>query len=280
MYVFSIRKGLEMNLSNLLREECIQVGSDAKDKESILKEIAKLARKCSVPSDIPEDTLFTALKDREALGSTGFGNGVAIPHCSFDGLSNFVVGILTVPDGVEYDALDGEKAAIFVFIIGPTEARNNHIRVLARVSQVFRVPGSVRELVAEKSAVAVYESFLRFSRDEVDTSNRTELCLCHVFVQTESKFYDILETFTAMDNANPVVIEAKDAGMLLNKLPLFSSFLDDEPQGFNRIITATIRKSLVNDVIRQIDDIAGGLNKEPGIMITVHDLLCREGSLD
>ncbi|MFC1672504.1 hypothetical protein ACFL01_05150, partial [Planctomycetota bacterium] len=60
----------------------------------------------------------------------------------------------------------------------------------------------MKELLAEKEPVVVRESFLRYSRDEVDTRAHAESCLFHVFVQSESKFYDILQVFTAMESSS------------------------------------------------------------------------------
>jgi len=49
------------------------------------------------------------LKDREEVGSTGFGNEIAIPHCVIDNISDFVVGVLVIPDGVDYNSIDGKR---------------------------------------------------------------------------------------------------------------------------------------------------------------------------
>ncbi len=268
-----------MDLSNILREECVQIGTEARDKASILKEIAALAKKAPALAAVDEKTILRALDEREDLGSTGFGEGIAIPHCALDEIGEFVAGVLTVPEGIDFESLDGKKTRLFVFIGGPAEERNNHIRVLATVSQVLRIPGAVNELLAEKRPVAVRESFLRYSRDEVETRAHAESCLFHVFVQAESKFYDILQIFTAMESSSVSVVEAKDAASVLNRYPLFSSFWTENGKGFNRIITAIVRKPMVNETIRQINDIARGLGKEPGIMLTVQDVFFVGGAL-
>jgi PTS system nitrogen regulatory IIA component len=269
-----------MDLSGILAEECVQIGTQAADKKSILQEVARLAKKSPVLSDVSEEAILQALNERESLGSTGFGEGIAIPHCVLDGISQFVVGLLVVSDGVNFESLDGDPAKFFVFIIGPSSERNNHIRVLATVSQVLRIPGAKEELLAEKCPVTIRESFLRYSRDEVDTKGHSESCIFHVFVQDEHKFYDVLQVFSMMESCSVSVVEAKDATEFLHKLPLFSNFWSEQRQGFNRIISATVKKSLSNDTIRQINDIAGGLDKQAGIMVTVQDLFYAGGSLN
>jgi PTS system nitrogen regulatory IIA component len=59
------------------------------------------------------------LQQRERIGTTGFGGGIAIPHCSLDDIEEFVVGLLIVSDGVDFESLDGKKTTTFFFIIGP-----------------------------------------------------------------------------------------------------------------------------------------------------------------
>ncbi|GAF70545.1 unnamed protein product [marine sediment metagenome] len=269
-----------MDMSGILREECIQIGTEAGDKEGLLRDIARLAKKCPILGEIDEEAIFRALDEREALGSTGFGEEIAIPHCVLDDISEFVVGLLIVTDGVDFQSLDAEPVRLLVFIIGPSSQRNDHIRVLATVSQVLRIPGAKKEMFAEKNPEVIKESFLRYSRDEVDTKAHAECCIFHVFVQREHEFYDILQVFTAMESCSVSVIEAKDGSAFLHKLPLFSSVWSEGRKGFNRVISAIVKKSLANDTIRQINDIAGGLDKEPGIMMTVQDAFYTGGSLN
>lgn len=269
-----------MDISKMLREECIQIGAEAEDKLSILKNIAQLAKKSQALANVSEEILFKALKKREDLGTTGFENGIAIPHCILDEISDFVVGILTVPDGTNFESLDGKKTKLFVFIIGPSSERNNHIRILATISEVLRIPGTTEKILTEKDPLIIREKFLQHSREKVDMKSQTECSLFHVFIQEEDKFYDILEVFTAVESCSVSIIEAKDASVFLYKLPLFSSFWREHQEGFNRIITAVVKKSLVNNTIRQINDIVGGIDKNPGIMITVQDIFFTAGSLN
>ncbi|MBN1949228.1 MAG: PTS sugar transporter subunit IIA, partial [Candidatus Cloacimonetes bacterium] len=95
-----------MNLAAILQEECIAVHVGLTDKESVLKYIARLAVKNPLLSEFDEKKIYQSLLDREKLGSTGFSNQIAIPHCALSGLKDFVLGILTVTDGIEFGSLD------------------------------------------------------------------------------------------------------------------------------------------------------------------------------
>ena len=79
-------------------------------------EIVQTARKCSILKNVSDEEILNGLQDRESLGSTGFGKGIAIPHCRLKSVSDFVVGIMTVPAGVDFEALDGEAVNFIIFI--------------------------------------------------------------------------------------------------------------------------------------------------------------------
>ena len=269
-----------MKLINALREECIQIGSRAIDKRALLKEIAQCSKKSRVLSDFDENTIFTALENRESLGTTGFGKHIAIPHCFLEDIDEFVVGIVIHNKGVEFDALDGQKVNLCVFIIGPKAQRNEHIHLLSKISGVLNNNEAVSELLSEKTAVAVRETFLRFAIDEVDAKDIPEKSLFHIFVQNEDKFEDILQIFSEIERCSASIIKADDTSYYLNKLPLFSGFFSEHEKDYNRLIIAVVPKALANEVIRQIDAIGDDLNARPGIMVLVQDIFFWRGSLN
>lgn len=269
-----------MKLTEILRKECIAVDQKPESKEDVLKLIASFAKKSAILENISEDYIVEGLKEREALGSTGFGNGIAIPHCRLKGASDFVVGIVTIPNGVDFDALDNKPVKLVVFIIGPETASKNHIRVLSAVSQTLNTPGAINELVNEHSTEAIWESFLRYQRDEVDEANHKNRHLFHVFVQDqEDLFLDILQVFTSLEACSIMVIESQNVGSYLGNSPLFASFWSDGHLGFNRIIVAVIDKKLSNETIRRIEQIAGSLDKRDDVMLTIQDIFYASGLL-
>ena len=109
-----------MNLINLLRNECIQANADCTNRDQVLAAIAALAKKSAILDNMQESEIFKGLTDREDLSTTGFGNGIAIPHCRLDGVEDFVVGVLSVPAGAAFNAMDDEPVKLFVFIIAPS----------------------------------------------------------------------------------------------------------------------------------------------------------------
>ena len=174
-----------MNLFDILHLECIEVGARLKDKSDALLETARLVKKCPVFDNVSEKDIVLGLEEREKLGSTGFGKGIAIPHCRLKNVSEFVVGIITVPEGVEFEALDGEKVKLIFFIVGPDRATNEHIRILSIIARTLSIPGVIDEILAQKNPESIHESFLRYSHDQVDTGDRKEKQAFHVFIQDD-----------------------------------------------------------------------------------------------
>ena len=268
-----------MNLLEILRLECIAVGLESRDKTVTLHEIARIAKNCHVFDNVSEDQITCGLEEREKLGTTGFGKGIAIPHCRLKDISEFVVGVITVPKGVDFDALDGEKVHVIVFIIGPDVETNEHIRLLSIISRTLSIPGIIEEILAQNNSESIYESFLRYSRDQVEPKERKKKQLCHVFVQDEELFKDILQVFAAMETSSIAIIEAKNIREYLARIPLFAGFWSDSHLGVNRIIAAIIDKSLTNETLRAIENITGSLDKRTDVMVTVQDIFYTSGSL-
>ena len=78
-----------MKLVNVLREECIVAGAVLSDKASALKAVAEASEKCDLLKAISAETILKGLEHREELGTTGFGKGIAIPHCRLEGVREF-----------------------------------------------------------------------------------------------------------------------------------------------------------------------------------------------
>ncbi|MBN2532402.1 MAG: PTS sugar transporter subunit IIA [Spirochaetales bacterium] len=269
-----------MNFFQLLNFNNIQIGTKAKDKEGILHEIASLARNNPLLNNFTEEEIFSALKDREKLGSTGFRNGIAIPHCSFDKLSDFTVGVLIAPDGVDFDSTDGNKTKIFFFIIGSRVKRNKHIKILSSISKLMKSDAVIDKLISiEEKADLIEYLYNIFEDSDLDEMSK-EKCLLQLFIQNEDYFHDILQVLTSSVEGSISVIETNNAGYYLNSLPLFAGFWSDKQKTFMKIVYAVIDKSLSNDVIRRINMIGKAGELGPGVLITAQDLFYTAGSID
>ena len=268
-----------MKLANLLRPECVLVGPELTDKTAALHKIAQTAKNHPILKEISEEHVFHKLQEREALGSTGFGQGVAIPHCRLEGVTDFVLGLISVPGGVDFKASDGKKVELMVFIVAPASESNKHIKILSAISRTFLIPGAVKEILAEETPEAMRESFLRYGRTDIDTREQTTKSMFHVFVQDEVLFQDILGILNA-EASSMVVVEAKNTGAYLTKIPLFADFWRDRPSESARTIIAVVEKALANETLRRIETITGDLSDCSGVMVAVQELSYVAGSLN
>jgi len=268
-----------MKLIEVLKKECIVAGAIFNNKAEVLLGIAQAAKKSAILSDVSEQEIVAGLEARESLGSTGVGKGIAIPHCRLKSAKDFVVGIVTVPSGVDFDALDAEKVRLIVFIIAPEVESNKHLRLLSVISQRLLAPKALERILAEQTPEGVYENFLRGPDMEINERQPAAKSLIHVFIQSEDIFRDVLQILTGIESSSLVVVGAENAGVYLSKLPLFASFWSDEPSNFGRIIIAVVDKNLTNEAMRRIESVAGDLSKGAGVMVTVQEVDYVAGSL-
>jgi PTS system nitrogen regulatory IIA component len=269
-----------MKLVDVVHEACIETGCSFAEKDDALKAVAAAAKRIEGLENASEAAILDALREREALGSTGFGNGIAIPHCRVPGATRFVVGLFTVPGGVDFDALDGEPVSLIVFIVGPDEASDRHVRLLSAISRTLMIPGATKELIASKSPETARESFLRFTVDDLDTRNRTARCLVHLFVQDDERLSKLVSAFASIGTSSFVVIEAENASAYLTKHPLFAGFISDSRKSFSKLIIAIADQKLKNEIVRQVEQIVGSLDDATGTLLTVQDITFAAGSLE
>ncbi len=268
-----------MGLIESFYSECIGVNASAEDKNEVISTIAQLAVKAKPLQSIPVNVLIDALKEREELGTTAFGNYIAIPHCSLKGIEAFVVGAVTVSGGVDFDSLDKKPTKLFVFIIGPEEEKNEHIRLLSAVSKILSSSDAVSEILASKNAGTLKERFLRFYLPRPEKKEKNKV-LFHVFVQKREYWDDILQIFSGVEESYISVVETNDVSYYLKKLPLFSEFWTESSKGFSRVILAVADKSMGNDIIRRINLLVDNFEHQTGVLVTLQNLDYAGGALD
>ncbi len=142
-----------MELYEILDKDCCSVAMTARTKDTALHELAGLAVRNPDIAPFGVDVIYQALKDREDQGSTGFGDGVALPHMRLEGLSRFLVLIAASKAGIEFDAIDRKRVHLFFLIIGPAEKVNEHVQILASISRASGPPISRRSCLLRRPAV-------------------------------------------------------------------------------------------------------------------------------
>jgi len=135
--------------ADLVSDSGVLLDADFGSKDDLLSGLANAG---AALSDQPPALILERLRIREALGSTGFGQGAAIPHARIPGLAKVVVVVARLSQGIDYGALDGEPVDVAVLLLSPEGAGADHLKALARISRVLRDPGS---LAAVRSAHVV-----------------------------------------------------------------------------------------------------------------------------
>ena len=149
-----------MKITDFLRERAISVELQARDKQGVIRELVQLLVKAGEIKPADEEKIVPVLLAREALGSTGIGQGVGIPH----GKSNVVrqlVGAFGISRrGVNFDSLDGETAQIFFLLLAPEDSAGPHLKALARISRLLKdryFRESLKESKDEKQVVRIIQ---------------------------------------------------------------------------------------------------------------------------
>jgi PTS system nitrogen regulatory IIA component len=274
-----------MRLADALRAEYVRTGVPADSREGVLRTVAGVLGEAAGLSDETRDAVYAALCERESIGSTGFGHGVAIPHCRVEGAEGFHAGLLVLADSVEFDSVDGEPVDIVPFLVGPPDRSRAHLTLLSCLAQLLRserVRRSVRAAQTPREAYAVLtgEAPSDGAKAAAPSPGDGQTRLVHVFVQDEEIFDDVLQVFAATETFSAMVLEAHESTDYLARTPLFAGFWDAEMQSFNRIIVATVKDELVNAVVRNIEYVCGRLDEREGIMVTVGPPLRVAGKLE
>lgn len=140
-----------MKISDLLTTNVIVADLGCRDKAGVLGELTEALLRAE--SSLRREDVIQVLLERERLGSTGIGDGVAIPHGKLKGLSGLVLAFGRSRAGVDFDSMDGKPAHLFFLLVAPEESVGIHLKALARISKLLK-DASVRGRLLEAADAA------------------------------------------------------------------------------------------------------------------------------
>lgn len=153
-----------MKIMDILVQEALLLDLESDSKEGVLAEMANSLGD-AVPT-VDRDRLLQVLVEREALQSTGIGEGVAIPHGKMGGLDRLMATFARCKVGLDFDSIDGQPTQLFFLLVVPEHSGGQHLKALARISRFLRDSGfRDRLLEAEKPEdvfAAISEEDARF----------------------------------------------------------------------------------------------------------------------
>ncbi len=142
-----------MEFSNLLKPEAIRIFSSVSSKKRLLHDIAGIAEAC-YQTDYSQTV--EALMERESLGPTGVGGGIALPHARLEQLDKVVGAFVLLENPVEFDAIDKQPVDIVFGLFAPKSAGVEHLKALALVSRTLREQSIVAKLRSNPKPSTLY----------------------------------------------------------------------------------------------------------------------------
>ena len=141
-----------MQLTEFLDFDAIKPALSAGNKRSLLQQLANLA---AGRLDVDAAAILDSISEREKLGSTGFGQGVAIPHGKIDGLTQIYCLFARLAEPVRYNAIDGAPVDLVFLLLSPPDAGAEHLKALAAVSRVVRHVPALEQMRGARSRDAL-----------------------------------------------------------------------------------------------------------------------------
>ena len=273
-----------MSIETYLAPDLLRLDFAARNKEQALDRIADIAATSPRLAATGAAAIRRLLAEREAVVSTGVGNGVAIPHARLDGLDEFVVFVLVAPDGVNFEALDGRRVNLFFVVFAPSSQVNQHLRLLAGIAKALNRSGLKRELLKTRSTSVLYEILVRSLGNEEENryaKSRRDCRLLMVILYYDDLLNDILEFLIDVNVEGATIIRSEGMGAHISTLPLFAGFMGfmREDRKHSHTIMAIIEREDETRIVEGIEAITGDLDKMQGAMLMTLDLGYYKGTM-
>ncbi|MBI4597940.1 MAG: PTS sugar transporter subunit IIA [Candidatus Omnitrophica bacterium] len=150
-----------MHMMGFLDDRAVSVNLQAhQNKEAVIRELTQLLVSAGAIKDKDVAKLVQTLLKRESLGSTGIGQGVAIPHGKSDCVGKLVAAFGISRQGVDFDSLDGEPVHLFFLLVAPEDSAGPHLKALARISRLLKdkhFRDSLRNAKDEKTVAKIIQ---------------------------------------------------------------------------------------------------------------------------
>jgi len=274
-----------MQLKEILAPSGCTTEIQARNMNEAMGKIAELLATNSAAENVSVQSLLDGLMEREKLGSTGVGDGVAIPHCRMDSMKGFALALAVSRKGLNWHSIDGRSVHIICGIAGPEDATEEHLRILAGAARVLGTGKARHEILRSDTPFSMREAFLYHlvpvtARLEEGRRDKRKLVL--LVLQEEEAYNRIMELFLESGIEGAVTIQANMMGTVLSNVPIFAGFMDvlgrSRPEP--RLVLTLLAEDRVDEVVSEIEAVTGNLDTHRGACILVSDPLIIRGSLE
>lgn len=144
-----------MQISEILSSDSIICGQTLTSKKTTLEELSKLL--ASTDTSLSYIEVFDCLVAREKLGSTGLGNGIAIPHGRLKGGKKTIAAFMQLQHGIDYDAVDQAPVDLFFALLVPENSTDEHLQTLSHLAEMFSNTETLEQLRSGSTADGIYK---------------------------------------------------------------------------------------------------------------------------
>ena len=155
-----------MKIKNLLIQDMILLGLESIEREEVLKEMAGFLKKRN--RIMKEKDLYEKLTQRERLGSTAIGEGVAIPHCKMKGIKDPVVMLAVSTKGVNFHSLDGKPSHLFFLVASSPDNPSLNLQILAAIAHLVRKANSLLKKILEAKNISEILEIIREEEEKIN----------------------------------------------------------------------------------------------------------------
>ena len=141
-----------MQLSDFLDFDAIKASLSGGNKRALLQQLSQLAAQ---RLGVDSGEILASVTERERLGSTGFGHGVAIPHGKIEGINRIYCLFVRLSEAIDYKAIDGQKVDLVFLLLSPPDAGAEHLKALASISRVTRHAPTLEKMRGARSRDAL-----------------------------------------------------------------------------------------------------------------------------
>ncbi len=157
-----------MKMSELLEPEAVVEDLKAANKKEVLEELCE--KLVSLHPTLDRDRLVGVLLDRERLGSTGVGEGVAIPHGKISEVGGLIACFGRSAGGVEFEAVDDRPVSLFFLLFAPEDSAGPHLKALAKISRLLKRPSVREDLLRAGSKQEIYAILTQEDGEDLQVS--------------------------------------------------------------------------------------------------------------
>lgn len=151
-----------MTIEEVLKESCVIADLQGKTKKDVLLELVGTLKKANLLKN--EREVVSVILEREKLGSTGIGDGVAIPHGKLKDIGNILCVFGRSREGVDFESVDQKPAHIFFLLLAPENSASLHLKMLSRISKLLRDTSFRKRLMEQDNARDLYRSVVEEDR--------------------------------------------------------------------------------------------------------------------